>query len=79
MLYCCFIKSSIALWRIPLLTYCPSCEEGKEVIKNDFEAAIKFAPCICEAGNRSSEELERRCHGVMAELREILQLQLEGK
>ncbi|WP_336993096.1 hypothetical protein [Bacillus toyonensis] len=39
----------------------------------------RFSPCICEAGNHSPEEVERRRHGVMAELREIHQLQLEGK
>ncbi|HDR6958322.1 MULTISPECIES: hypothetical protein [Bacillus cereus group] len=37
-----------------------------------------FPPSICKAGNRSPEEVDRRRHAVMAELREIHQLQLEG-
>ncbi|PER43283.1 hypothetical protein [Bacillus thuringiensis] len=53
---------------------------GTGVIKNDIgNGCYQFAPCICEAGNRSSEEVDRRRHAVMAELREIHQLQLEGK
>ena len=50
MLYCCFIKSSIALWRIPLLAYCTFGEEGKEVIKNDFEAAINLHRVFAKQG-----------------------------
>ncbi|WP_264448636.1 hypothetical protein [Bacillus cereus] len=53
---------------------------GTGVIQNDIGMGIyQFAPCICEAGNRSSEEVDRRRHAVMAILRGIHQLQLEGK
>lgn len=53
---------------------------GTGVIRNDIGMGMyQFAPCICEAGNRSPEEVDRRRHAVMAELREIHQLQLEGK
>ncbi|RWS39127.1 hypothetical protein EKA14_26060 [Bacillus mycoides] len=34
---------------------------------------------MCEAGNRSPEEVDKRRHAVIAELREIHQLQLKGK
>lgn len=53
---------------------------GTGVIQNDIGTGMyQFGPCICEAGNRSPEEVDRRRHAVMAELREIHQLQLEGK
>lgn len=54
--------------------------EGTGVISNDMgNGCYQFALCICEAGNRSPEEVDRRRHAVMAELRVIHQLQLEGK
>jgi hypothetical protein len=54
--------------------------EGTGVIRNDMGTGIyQFAPCICEAGNQTPEEVDRKRHAVMAELREIHQLQLEGK
>lgn len=54
--------------------------EGTGVISNDMgNGCYQFAPCICEAGNRSPEEVDRRRHAVMAELKAIHQLQLEGK
>ncbi|WP_368904923.1 hypothetical protein [Bacillus wiedmannii] len=43
------------------------------------KGCCQFVRCICEAGNRSPEEVDRRRHAVMARLREIHQLQLEGK
>ncbi|UYX52443.1 hypothetical protein M3Y14_29305 [Bacillus thuringiensis] len=53
---------------------------GTGVIRNDMgNGCYQFAPCIYEAGNRSPEEVDIRRHAVMAELREIHQLQLEGK
>ncbi|PFM11668.1 hypothetical protein COJ40_08910 [Bacillus cereus] len=53
---------------------------GTGVIQNDIGTGMyQFGSCICEAGNRSPEEVDRRRHAVMAELREIHQLQLEGK
>ncbi|PEV96193.1 hypothetical protein CN425_25400 [Bacillus cereus] len=39
----------------------------------------QFGPCVCEAGNQTSEEVDRKRHAVMVELRAIHQLQLEGK
>lgn len=54
--------------------------EGTGVIKNDMgNGCYQFAPFICETGNRSPEEVDRRRHAVMADLREFHQLQLEGK
>ncbi|WP_426940698.1 hypothetical protein ACQCPO_30545 (plasmid) [Bacillus mycoides] len=53
---------------------------GTGVIRNDIGMGMyQFGSCICEAGNRTPEEVDRRRHAVMAELREIHQLQLEGK
>lgn len=53
---------------------------GTGVIQNDIGIGMyQFGACVCEAGNRSPEEVDRRRHAVMAELREIHQLQLEGK
>ncbi|PHE94712.1 hypothetical protein COF76_23160 [Bacillus wiedmannii] len=53
---------------------------GTGVIQNDIGTGMyQFASCICEAGDRSPEEVDRKRHAVMAELREIHQLQLEGK
>ncbi|SIR94705.1 hypothetical protein SAMN05878494_5344 [Bacillus cereus] len=53
---------------------------GAGVIQNDIGMGMyQFGSCVCEAGNRSPEEVDRRRHAVMAELREIHQLQLEGK
>lgn len=54
--------------------------EGTGVIKNDMgKGCYQFAPCICGAGNCRPEEVDRKRHAVMAELRKIYQLQLEGK
>ncbi|MGG5795740.1 hypothetical protein [Bacillus nitratireducens] len=54
--------------------------EGTGVIRNDIGMGMyQFGPCICEAANITPEEVDRRRHAVMAELREIHQLQLEGK
>ncbi|WP_439877012.1 hypothetical protein ACSLGG_31415 (plasmid) [Bacillus mycoides] len=39
----------------------------------------QFAPCICEAANQTPEEADRKRHAVIARLRAIHQLQLEGK
>ncbi|WP_242215648.1 hypothetical protein [Bacillus cereus group sp. BfR-BA-01383] len=53
---------------------------GTGVIRNDMGTGMyQFGTCVCEAGNRSPEEVDRNRHAVMAELREIHQLQLEGK
>ncbi|KZD36505.1 hypothetical protein [Bacillus cereus] len=53
---------------------------GTGVIQNDIGMGMyQFGPCICEAANQTHEEVDRKRHAVMAELREIHQLQLEGK
>lgn len=39
----------------------------------------QFGPCVCEAANQTHEEVDRKRHAVIAELREIHKLQLEGK
>ncbi len=53
---------------------------GTGVIRNDIGMGMyQFGSCICEAGNRTPEEVDRRRHAVMAELRAIHQLQMEGK
>ncbi|MGR6008149.1 hypothetical protein ACT7CZ_03315 [Bacillus cereus] len=52
---------------------------GTGVIQNDIGTGMyQFGPCICEAANITPEEVDRRRHAVMARLREIHQLQLEG-
>ncbi|MGF9766925.1 hypothetical protein [Bacillus albus] len=53
---------------------------GTGVIQNDIGTGMyQFGPCVCEAGNRSPEEVDKRRHAVMARLKEIHTLQLEGK
>lgn len=53
---------------------------GTGVIRNDMgNGCYQFAPCICEAANQTPEEVDRKRHAVMARLRAIHQLQLEGK
>jgi hypothetical protein len=53
---------------------------GTGVIRNDMGTGMyQFASCICEAGNRSPEEVDKKRHAVMARLKAIHQLQLEGK
>ncbi|MBJ7997720.1 hypothetical protein JDS75_24995 [Bacillus cereus] len=54
--------------------------EGTGVIRNDTGTGMyQFGSCVCEAANITPEEVDRKRHAVMAELREIHQLQLEGK
>ncbi|WP_242255084.1 hypothetical protein [Bacillus cereus group sp. BfR-BA-01379] len=54
--------------------------KGTGVIQNDIGMGMyQFGSCICEAGNRSPEEVDRRRHAVMARLKEIHQLQMEGE
>ncbi|MCB4848565.1 hypothetical protein LHW04_26260 [Bacillus tropicus] len=53
---------------------------GTGVIQNNIGTGMyQFASCICEAANQTHEEVDRKRHAVMAELREIHKLQLEGK
>lgn len=54
--------------------------EGTGVIRNDMGMGMyQFAPCICEAGNRTPEEVDRRRHTVMTRLKAIHQLQMREK
>lgn len=39
----------------------------------------QFGSCVCEAGNRSHEEVDRKRHAVMARLMEIHRMQQEEK
>lgn len=53
---------------------------GTRVIQNDIGTGMyQFGPCVCEAANQTHEEVDRKRHAVIAELREIHKLQLEGK
>ncbi|MEC5238551.1 hypothetical protein [Bacillus mycoides] len=54
--------------------------EGTGVIKNDMGTGMyQFAPCICKAGNRTPEEVDRKRHAVMARLKEMHRMQQEEK
>ncbi|MEK4894200.1 hypothetical protein MHH74_29690 [Bacillus sp. FSL M7-0996] len=54
--------------------------KGTGVIRNDMgNGCYQFAPCICEAGNRTPEEVDRRRHAVIARLMEIHRMQQEEK
>jgi hypothetical protein len=49
---------------------------GTGVIRNDQgNGCYQFAPCICEAGNRTPEEVDRRRHEVIERLKETYRLQ----
>lgn len=53
---------------------------GTGVIQNGIGMGMhQFGPCVCEAANQTHEEVDRKRYAVMARLREIHQLQLEGK
>ncbi|MED1014524.1 hypothetical protein P4T54_24900 [Bacillus mycoides] len=53
---------------------------GTGVIQNSIGMGMyQFGSCVCEVANITPEEVDKRRHAVMAELREIHQLQLEGK
>ncbi|PHD38221.1 hypothetical protein [Bacillus toyonensis] len=53
---------------------------GTGVIQNDIGTGMyQFGSCVCEAGNITPEEVDRRRHAVMARLKKIHKLQLEGK
>lgn len=54
--------------------------EGTGVIRNDQgNGCYQFAPCICTAEERSSEEVDRKRQEVMARLEMALQLQMQEK
>ncbi|MGH0511109.1 hypothetical protein ACQVN8_25415 [Bacillus paranthracis] len=54
--------------------------EGTGVIKNDMgKGCYQFRPCICEAGNRSPEEVDRRRQEVIERLKETYRLQQLAK
>ncbi|HDR7669599.1 TPA: hypothetical protein QCX97_003486 [Bacillus wiedmannii] len=53
---------------------------GTGVIQNDIGMGMyQFGSCVCEAANITPEEVDRKRHAVMARLKEIHQLQMEGK
>ncbi|MGG0209559.1 hypothetical protein [Bacillus mycoides] len=53
---------------------------GTGVIRNDMGMGMyQFGSCVCKAANETPEEVDRKRHAVMARLRAIHQLQLEGK
>ncbi|MGH0600291.1 hypothetical protein COL41_28205 [Bacillus mycoides] len=53
---------------------------GTGVIRNDIGMGMyQFGSCVCEAGNRSHEEVDRKRHAVMARLMEIHRMQQEEK
>ncbi|MEK3933610.1 hypothetical protein [Bacillus sp. FSL R7-0642] len=53
---------------------------GTGVIQNDIGTGMyQFGPCICEVANQTPEEVDRKRHTVIARLKAIHQLQLEGK
>ncbi|MBE7128121.1 hypothetical protein [Bacillus mycoides] len=50
--------------------------EGTGVIRNDQgNGCYQIAPCICEAGNRTPEEVDRRRQEVIERLKETYRLQ----
>ncbi|MED1013431.1 hypothetical protein [Bacillus mycoides] len=54
--------------------------EGTGVIRNDMGTGMyQFAPCICEAGNQTPEEVDRRRYDAMARLEIAYQMQMEGE
>jgi hypothetical protein len=53
---------------------------GAGVIRNDIGMGMyQFGPCVCEAGNMTPEEVDRRRHAVIARLMEIHRMQQEEK
>ncbi|QWH63939.1 hypothetical protein EXW39_27960 (plasmid) [Bacillus mycoides] len=49
---------------------------GTGVIRNDIGTGMyQFAPCICEAGNRTPEEVDRKRQVVIERLKETYRLQ----
>ncbi|MES5896941.1 hypothetical protein [Bacillus cereus group sp. RP43] len=49
---------------------------GTGVIRNDIGMGMyQIGPCICAAGNRSSEELDRRRDEIIERLKEMYRLQ----
>ncbi|PES99199.1 hypothetical protein CN491_02640 [Bacillus cereus] len=54
--------------------------KGTRVIRNDMGMGMyQFGTCVCKVANQTPEEVDIRCHAVLAELREIHQLQLREK
>ncbi|KGT40579.1 hypothetical protein [Bacillus cereus] len=53
---------------------------GTGVIQNGVGMGMyQFGSCVCEAANQTPEEVDKKRHVVMARLRAIHQLQMEGK
>ncbi|MBK5491337.1 hypothetical protein JFT95_29000 [Bacillus sp. TH17] len=54
--------------------------EGTGVIRNDIGMGMyQIGSCICEAGNWTPEEVDRRRHAVMTRLKEMHRIQQEEK
>lgn len=54
--------------------------KGTGVIQNDIGTGMyQFGPCVCEAGNRSPEEVDRRRQEVIERLKETYRLQQLAK
>ncbi|PEO48121.1 hypothetical protein [Bacillus pseudomycoides] len=50
------------------------------VIRNDIGTGMyQFSPCICAAGNRNHEEVDRRRQEVMERLETAYQMQMQEK
>ncbi|MDA2440072.1 hypothetical protein PDN50_28185 [Bacillus cereus] len=56
-----------------------ACNGTGVIQKGTGMGMYQFGPCGCEAANQTHEEVDRKRHAVMAELKAIHQLQLEGK
>ncbi|MEC3159334.1 hypothetical protein P9Z94_25135 [Bacillus thuringiensis] len=53
---------------------------GTGVIQDGIGTGMyQFGPCGCEVANQTREEVDKKRHAVMARLRAIHQLQMEGK
>ncbi|MGU3355413.1 hypothetical protein ACLBWW_27420 [Bacillus sp. M5A3_1b] len=53
---------------------------GTGVIQNSIGMGMyQFGPCVCEAGNQTHEEVDRKRHAVIARLMEIHCMQQEEK
>ncbi|HDR7980305.1 TPA: hypothetical protein ACOQ9V_004675 [Bacillus cereus] len=53
---------------------------GTGVIQNGIGMGMyQFGPCVCEAANISPQEVDRRREAVIAKLKKLHKMQMEGK
>lgn len=53
---------------------------GTGVIQNGIGMGMyQFGPCVCEAANQTPEEVDRKREAVIARLKELHKMQMEGK